>query len=220
VDFGGVRRASLDGSTVVGTFGYMAPEQLHGEATPASDVYALGATIAALHVGMEADRLPHDGLRIDIDALSLSPVLRHVLRGMLQPEPRERLQSVAEVRRALREAIESDAPLPRDLPARIPEPSVTLPAPMRVLASVPWPLSIVVWALTSVGSGALVIVEAVVLPLVSWIAYQAQDNARSRLGQARVDEVRDNVRQVRRELAEVAARTSPVRDRDGAPPPR
>src|SRR5436190_14622887 len=32
------------GSTIVGTFGYMAPEQLHGQATAATDLYALGAT--------------------------------------------------------------------------------------------------------------------------------------------------------------------------------
>src|SRR5690606_33941626 len=53
VDFGGVRVATrLDGgSTVVGTFGYMAPEQLHGDAGPAVDLYALGATIVALATG-------------------------------------------------------------------------------------------------------------------------------------------------------------------------
>src|SRR5690606_14302015 len=41
VDFGGVRDALREngGSTVIGTFGYMAPEQLHGQATPATDIY-------------------------------------------------------------------------------------------------------------------------------------------------------------------------------------
>src|SRR5205807_3803273 len=47
VDFGGVLEAARErgGSTIVGTFGYMAPEQLHGQAMPATDLYALGATI-------------------------------------------------------------------------------------------------------------------------------------------------------------------------------
>src|SRR3954465_11719217 len=46
VDFGGVLGAARDrgGSTIVGTYGYMAPEQLHGQVTSATDIYALGAT--------------------------------------------------------------------------------------------------------------------------------------------------------------------------------
>jgi serine/threonine protein kinase len=52
VDFGAVRtvfRAAAEGgSTVVGTFGYMPFEQYMGQASPASDLYALGATL--LHV--------------------------------------------------------------------------------------------------------------------------------------------------------------------------
>ena len=50
VDFGGVQEASLWGegmplgSTIVGTYGYMAPEQFRGAAQPASDLYALGGT--------------------------------------------------------------------------------------------------------------------------------------------------------------------------------
>ena len=36
------------GSTVVGTYGYMAPEQFRGAAGPASDVYSLGATLLYL----------------------------------------------------------------------------------------------------------------------------------------------------------------------------
>lgn len=39
------------GSTIVGTYGYMAPEQFRGGAQPASDVYALGATLLTLMSG-------------------------------------------------------------------------------------------------------------------------------------------------------------------------
>ena len=33
------------GSTIIGTYGYMAPEQFRGQATPASDLYGLGGTL-------------------------------------------------------------------------------------------------------------------------------------------------------------------------------
>lgn len=52
LDFGAVRDAVVDrdlgGSTVAGTFGYMAPEQFRGDATPATDIYGLGALAVAL----------------------------------------------------------------------------------------------------------------------------------------------------------------------------
>jgi serine/threonine protein kinase len=55
VDFGAVRTvfrtAEEGGSTVVGTFGYMPFEQYMGQASPASDLYALGATLLHLITG-------------------------------------------------------------------------------------------------------------------------------------------------------------------------
>ena len=69
VDFGAVRdRLKAQGSTVVGTFGYMAPEQFQGRALPASDVYAVGATALAMLCGTEPENLPHRGLAIDVAA--------------------------------------------------------------------------------------------------------------------------------------------------------
>src|SRR5262249_13143492 len=68
VDFGGVLEALREegGSTVVGTFGYMAPEQLHGAATPRTDLYGLGATIVALAGRVEPERVARRGLRMDL----------------------------------------------------------------------------------------------------------------------------------------------------------
>jgi len=50
IDFGAVANPQKQsgGSTIAGTFGYMAPEQLQGEVAVQSDFYALGAT--ALHL--------------------------------------------------------------------------------------------------------------------------------------------------------------------------
>jgi serine/threonine protein kinase len=48
----------------VGTYGYMAPEQFRGTAQPASDLFALGATLLFLLSGMTlAYVLPVTGTR-------------------------------------------------------------------------------------------------------------------------------------------------------------
>ncbi len=39
------------GTTIIGTYGYMAPEQFRGAAQPASDLYALGGTLLFLLSG-------------------------------------------------------------------------------------------------------------------------------------------------------------------------
>ncbi|HEY5959595.1 MAG TPA: hypothetical protein VIV60_23735, partial [Polyangiaceae bacterium] len=95
IDFGSVRDGlrAAGGSTVVGTFGYMAPEQFQGRALPASDVYGVGATILTLLTGATPDRLPHRGLAIDVSA-ALSPSTPRAWVELLErllsidPEPR------------------------------------------------------------------------------------------------------------------------------------
>jgi len=105
VDFGGVRDALRNdgGSTVIGTFGYMAPEQLHGQATPATDIYSLGATIVALAGKVDPEDVPRKGLRMDLsNHLSrLSPGFVEVLERMTAPNPEARPQSASEVLRLL-----------------------------------------------------------------------------------------------------------------------
>lgn len=102
VDFGAVRAElrTEGGSTVVGTFGYMAPEQFQGRATAKTDVYALGATAMAMLTGRDPEALPHKGLSIDVEeALRGSAVpdrLRVALARMLVPDPDARAASVAE----------------------------------------------------------------------------------------------------------------------------
>jgi serine/threonine protein kinase len=101
VDFGGVLDAARDkgGSTIVGTFGYMAPEQLHGQAMPATDIYALGATIVALAGGIEPEDVPRKGLRMDLDKHlpSMDPAFRAALSAMTDPDPDKRPQRAREV---------------------------------------------------------------------------------------------------------------------------
>jgi hypothetical protein len=95
VDFGAVRDRfrTEGGSTVVGTFGYMAPEQFQGRALPASDVYAIGATCMAMLTGRQPEDLPHKGLGIDVGAALrglASDRLARVLAQMLEPDPEKR----------------------------------------------------------------------------------------------------------------------------------
>ena len=101
VDFGGVLDAAREkgGSTVVGTFGYMAPEQLHGEATPATDLYALGATIVSLLGGIEPEDVPRKGLQMDLERHlpSIDPGLRDTLTAMTDPDPEQRPQRARDV---------------------------------------------------------------------------------------------------------------------------
>ncbi|MEM6995835.1 MAG: serine/threonine-protein kinase [Myxococcota bacterium] len=103
VDFGGVTHAlrSKGGSTMIGTFGYMAPEQLYGQAGPATDLYALGATVAALAGGVEAEDLPRRGMDIDVAALVGAGPLRRALSVMCRSDLASRAQSVADVRAAI-----------------------------------------------------------------------------------------------------------------------
>jgi serine/threonine protein kinase len=101
VDFGGVLDAARDrgGSTVVGTFGYMAPEQLHGQAIAATDIYGLGATLVALAGGIEPEDVPRKGLRMDLarHLPSLDPGLRAALEAMTDPDPEKRPQRSRDV---------------------------------------------------------------------------------------------------------------------------
>ena len=60
IDFGAVKNiAPSDGGTitVVGTYGYMPPEQFGGHTTPASDLYSLGATLIYLATGRHPTEL-------------------------------------------------------------------------------------------------------------------------------------------------------------------
>ena len=109
VDFGAVRdRLKPEGgSTVVGTFGYMAPEQFQGRASTRSDLYGLGATALVMLTGVEPEDLPHVGLRLDVArALPGStprPLVR-ALEAMLDPDPDRRVATIDEALALLREA--------------------------------------------------------------------------------------------------------------------
>ena len=167
VDFGGVRTALRPdgGSTVIGTFGYMAPEQLHGEATPATDLYGLGATLAALASGMEADKIPRRGLRVDLAAVMPSSPLRDLLTRLLEPDPTHRPGSVAAVRELLRPGSSPDAEAEDDVETDAPPPVA----------------DVVLRIVGTVGYVGLILFGAVLLPLVYFMMSHAWSKHPDRL---------------------------------------
>jgi serine/threonine protein kinase len=60
IDFGAAKRAARDG-TAIGTFGYMAPEQLEGRASPRSDVFGVGMTLIHLLTHLHPEAFADDG---------------------------------------------------------------------------------------------------------------------------------------------------------------
>lgn len=108
VDFGSVKEGFRgDGdfaSTIVGTYGYMAPEQFQGRANVQSDLYGLGATLVHLLSHIAPSQLPQRGLQLDFhESVKASAGTLAWLDRMLQADPRERFASAKEARVALRE---------------------------------------------------------------------------------------------------------------------
>lgn len=105
VDFGSVKLASSGDTsafTVVGTYGYMPPEQFSGRAVPASDLYSLGATLVTLLTGTHPSSLPRRGMRLDLGQIAnLSPDFAEWLSWLLEPNLELRAKSAQEVLTAL-----------------------------------------------------------------------------------------------------------------------
>ncbi|MEZ0372813.1 MAG: serine/threonine protein kinase [Candidatus Sericytochromatia bacterium] len=94
IDFGAVKELfiSKGSSTVIGTFGYMAPEQFIGQSVPASDLYGLGATLLHLLAGRAPAEIPQLGLRLDFRPyVSCSIELQRLLERWLEPYLADRL---------------------------------------------------------------------------------------------------------------------------------
>jgi serine/threonine protein kinase len=105
VDFGSVQTiAAREGGTitVVGTYGYMPPEQFGGRATPASDLYSLGATLIYLVTGRHPTELPQKDGRIEFQQIAnLDATLMDWLEWMTEPSLERRLTSAGEALRAM-----------------------------------------------------------------------------------------------------------------------
>lgn len=122
VDFGAVQdRATAEGVTftVVGTNGYTPPEQLWGRAVPASDLYALGATLIHLLTGIPPADLPQRQMRIQFsDRVRLDPRFAQWLEQLTEPSPERRFSTARQALSALPANSPTQKASQRDYPRR------------------------------------------------------------------------------------------------------
>jgi serine/threonine protein kinase len=115
IDFGSVKQTmGGDNSefTVVGTYGYMPPEQFSGRALPASDLYSLGATLIAIMTGTHPSSLPRSGIKIDFSQLpSISPQFADWLGWLYEPNLERRAKSAQEALHALEHGRQAVTPV-------------------------------------------------------------------------------------------------------------
>ena len=100
VDFGSVQNLAIAKGgtmTIVGTYGYMPPEQFGDRAVPASDLYSLGATLIYLATGKDPADLLSDDFQIQCDSLNhLEPDFKNWIQGLVVTSLRDRPSSVQE----------------------------------------------------------------------------------------------------------------------------
>ncbi|HEY2798309.1 MAG TPA: protein kinase [Thermoanaerobaculia bacterium] len=102
--------------TVLGTMGYMSPEQVRGlPVDPRSDIFSLGAVLYELLSGKKAFKrntasdtiaaiLKEEAPELTGSGRSVPPALDHIVRHCLEKEPSNRFQSAKDVAFALNEA--------------------------------------------------------------------------------------------------------------------
>jgi serine/threonine protein kinase len=106
VDFGAVQdvyhNTLMKGSTVAGTYGYMAPEQFRGAAVPASDLYGLGATVLYLLTHRSPADLPQERLKLSFRShVNIADHFADWLEMMLEPDTTDRFPSATAALSAL-----------------------------------------------------------------------------------------------------------------------
>lgn len=105
IDFGSVQNIATKTTstlTVVGTYGYMPPEQFGGRAKPASDLYSLGATLIYFATGQHPADLPETDLKIEFEPhCNLSPGFINWLKQITNPSLGSRLSPAKKALEAL-----------------------------------------------------------------------------------------------------------------------
>ncbi|MER8994639.1 protein kinase [Mesorhizobium sp. M0678] len=130
IDFGIARSATVGGETLIGgkfagKYNYVSPEQLglySGDVSEQSDIYSLGLVLVAALRGKPIDM---SGSQFEIiekrrtvpDLSDIEDDFRGIVEAMLQPDPRDRPVSMAEIARMTRDEDEGTTP-PTFVPTR------------------------------------------------------------------------------------------------------
>ena len=133
VDFGAVQdtyhQTVTGGSTVVGTYGYMAPEQFRGQAFLSTDLYGLATTLLFLLTREDPSKLPHKQLKINFRSLlSLPRKFADWLDRMLEPTVEQRFTTAAEALAVLKGLQKLPPPVANNRPRK------PVDSPIRVIA--------------------------------------------------------------------------------------
>jgi len=101
VDFGAVRevvRLTMGGgSTIIGSYGYMPPEQLMGSAIPASDLYSTGVTFLEMLTHQRPQDLRGDDIQRLVALANVADALRRVLERLCAPLLEDRYETATQV---------------------------------------------------------------------------------------------------------------------------
>ncbi len=120
VDFGAVQDTAVAAGatfTVVGTTGYAPLEQFWGKAVPASDLYALGATLIHLLTGTSPADLPARDLRIQwSDRVSVNPNFVSWIEALTEPDLVLRMEAASQALQALHKPRFISRPMPASQP--------------------------------------------------------------------------------------------------------
>ncbi|APO78570.1 serine/threonine protein kinase protein (plasmid) [Rhizobium etli 8C-3] len=117
IDFGIAKDSNTGARTIVGNefagkYEYAAPEQMHGQAEPRSDLYALGASLLATFRGKVPDVGMSPGAVVRhkerrLDTSGVPEPLKSLIDDLTQPDPTHRPPSAAAVVREIGELLQA-----------------------------------------------------------------------------------------------------------------
>ena len=149
-----------------------------------------------------------------------------VLARLLEPDPRQRARSVAEVRELL-DGRRQPGTGPAAAASETTPTDLAIPKYVQELAQTRKPLSIVVWLFALMAAAGVVVIEYAILPIVYLILRAVADNKQKqgeaidddKAGITSLREFRRSTTQNREFVTHVLRGTSPLRDDPPALPP-
>lgn len=122
IDFGGTQKNLAEGETVVGTYGYMAPEQFAGKARPTADLYALGTSLIFLLSAYEPANLPQRDMCLQFRSVVDCPAaMADWIEQLIQPDPQQRFHFAEDALEVLKALFPEWQPYALQTPLALPE---------------------------------------------------------------------------------------------------